>query len=428
MQGRTPLICLCFAVFLSACGSGSGGGAYASILPVATPTPAVVTPAPVSLTPLACSATPVTPPASGLKLCTSLMSNPDGRGIGTESGVSCQMRSAFDITNEMGVGWNLGNTMDATGNKADPLADERYWGNPLTTKANIDALKKAGFSTMRLPVSWDDHVSGAARTIDPVWLNRVEEIANYALDNGMYVIINVHHNDGWEATTLANEANARDILGKLWGQIARRFAKYDHHVIFEVMNEPRVTINGVDDWDGKPEYFQVVNHLGAAALDVIRATNGNNAKRLVMLPGYVAGVSDAQVNAITLPNDKMIAVSSHAYSPYSFALDQKGTALFTGKQELDAIFERLNKKFIVNGVPVIMGEWASTNKNNLAERVKHADYFVRSAKKIGIPTVWWDNGNMTYSANSSDIMGLLDRKTNTMLYPEIVDAIMCAAK
>ena len=125
---------------------------------------------------------------------------------------------------------------------------------------------------------------------------RVEEIANYALDNGRYVIINVHHNDGWEATTLTNEANARAILGTLWGQIARRFAKYDHHVIFEVMNEPRVTINGVDDWDGKPEHFQVVNHLGAAALDVIRAINGNNAKRLVMLPGYVAGVSDAQVN------------------------------------------------------------------------------------------------------------------------------------
>jgi endoglucanase len=280
-----------------------------------------------------------------------------------------------------------------------------------------------------LPVSWDDHFSGAGYTIDKTWMDRVEEITNYALDNGMYVIINIHHNN-WIAPSLANEANAKDHLVKLWPQIAERFKKYDHHLIFETMNEPRVAINGVDDWSGKQEYFDVVNRLNAAALEVIRATGGNNAKRLVMLPGYVAGSSDLQLNGIVLPKDKMIALSTHAYSPYSFALDQKGTDKFTDTKTLDDMYNSINSKFILKGIPVIMGEWASTNKGNLSERIKHAEYFVKGAKKIGIPTVWWDNGNFSLPTdpNAGDIMAILDRKTNTWPFQTLVDAIMRGAK
>jgi endoglucanase len=424
---RLTLAALLVASIVSACGGG-GGGSTANAAPVPPPSTQPVTPPPSTS---ACTTTPTVMPFqsnSSLPFCASLTADPDGDGIGSQNGASCQMRTGFDIAADMGSGWNLGNTMDAFGNTASPLADETHWGNPKTTKANIDAVKKAGFKTMRLPVSWDDHVSGNAWTIDPQWLDRVEEIANYALANEMYVIVNIHHNNGWEAPTTANEARAADILAKLWTQIAQRFGKYDHHVIFETMNEPRVAVNGVDDWTGTPEYYAVVNRLNEAALKAIRATGGNNARRLVMLPGYVAGPHEGQVNAIVLPKDKNIALSTHAYSPYDFALNQKGTAIFNGQAELDAMFERLNKKFIQNGTPVIMGEWASTDKQNLAERVKHAAYFVRGARKAGIPTVWWDNGNMDYSATSSDIMGILDRRTNTITKPEIVDAIMCAAR
>jgi len=340
------------------------------------------------------------------------------------------MRTGFDITSEMGVGWNLGNTMDATGNISNPINDETYWGNPKTTKTNMDTLKVAGFNTLRLPVSWDDHFTGSEYTIDKAWMDRVEEIANYALDNNMYVIINIHHNN-WVEPSLANEANSKDHLVKLWKQIAERFEPYDHHVIFETMNEPRVVVrdgagSDVGDWNGKQEYFDVVNRLNVAALDAIRATGGNNAKRLVMLPGYVAGSSDLQLNGIVLPNDKMIAVSTHAYSPYSFALDQKGTDKFTDTKTLDDMFLSINNKFILKGIPVVMGEWASTNKNNLAERIKHAQYYVKAAKKYGIPTVWWDNGNFSDPASSSDIMGLLDRRKNSWPIPTLLDAIMSA--
>jgi len=418
---------LAFSVALiNAC----GGGASAAATPPASTTVPPTPPAPV--TPTACATEATVMPnqsSTALPFCASLSADPDGDGLGSESGKSCQMRTGFDIAAAMGSGWNLGNTLDAHGNTADPMADETSWGNPATTQAIIDAVKKAGFKSLRLPVSWDDHVSGTAWTIDKDWMDRVEEIVGYALANDMTVIVNIHHNNGWEAPTLANEARASDVLGKLWPQIATRFAKYDHRVIFETMNEPRVAISaGVDDWVGKAEYYDVLNRLNAVALAAIRATGGNNAARLVMLPGYAANATAQQTDAIVLPKDKHIALSTHAYSPYDFALNANGGAVFSGQAELDAMFDRLNKKFIQNGVPVIMGEWASLDKNNLAERVKHAAYYARGARKAGIPAFWWDNGNMTGAAVGSDGMGILDRRTPTAGKPEIVDAIQCATR
>jgi endoglucanase len=371
---------------------------------------------------------PVAASPTSLPFCASLATIPDANGAGSEGGKACQARTAFDIVKEMGQGWNLGNTLDAYGNTANPLADETWWGNPRTTRAMIDTVRRAGFTTMRLPVSWDDHMSTSARTIDAAWMDRVEEVAKYALDNGMTVILDIHHNNGWEAPTLANEALARDTLQKLWAQIAARFERYDHHLVFETMNEPRATVNGADDWVGRQEYYEVVNRLNAAALATIRASGGNNARRLVLTPSYAAAPGEQQLAAVVLPADPMIALSSHAYSPYDFALNQKGSAVFTGEQELDQLFARLQTRFVAKGVPVVMGEWASTDKNNAAERVKHATWFVKAAHRVGIPTLWWDNGNKTLNATTPDVMALLDRSSNTWVHQEILDAIFCAAQ
>lgn len=344
--------------------------------------------------------------------CTTTTSDPDGDGWGWENNKSCVVvnRTAMQITGAMGVGWNLGNSLDASVN-------ETNWGNPKTTKAMIDKIKGAGFTTLRVPVSWDDHVSGSAFTIASSWLDRVEEVANYGIANNMFVIINIHHNNGWEAPTYGNESKARDRLTKLWQQIAVRFNKYGDKVIFETMNEPR----SGDDWWGVQENFDVVNRLNAAAVSTIRATGGNNSKRLIMVPGYVAGANDHQIDAIVLPNDNKLAVSTHAYFPFGFALEQTGTSVFV-TTDVDNVFARLNTKFISKGIPVVMGEWASTHKNNLSERVKHAEYYVKKAKAVKIPTIWWDNNNPT--AGTGDAMGLLKRSDNTWYYPTIVTAIM----
>lgn len=429
MTPRHTVLAAAIAIaFAGGCSGGGGSSASPAPAPVASGGNTGGTGATSNAACAAGYTPPVAASPSGLAFCASLSTAPGANGTGSENGQSCQPRRAADIVKEMGQGWNLGNTLDANGNSADPLADETYWGNPKTSKAMIDAVRKAGFTTLRLPVSWDDHMSGAARTIDPAWMDRVETVARYALDDGMTVILDIHHNNGWETPLLANEANAKDTLAKLWTQIAGRFAKYDHHLVFEAMNEPRVAPNGVDDWVGKAEYYDVLNRLNAAALAAIRATGGNNARRLVMLPTYAAAPDAQQLDPLVLPDDPMIAVSVHAYRPYSFAQDQKGTTVFSGQQELDALFARLNTKFLARGTPVVLGEWASTDKNNAAERVKHASYFVKGAHAIGIPTVWWDNGNKTLSATSTDVMALLDRSSLSWVHPEIVDAIFCSAQ
>lgn len=416
--------------FVGACGGGGGGStAAAPPPPIAGPAPAPA-PAPTPA-PAACTTQVTTMPnqsSGALPFCASLSADPDDDGVGSENGQACQMRTGFDIAAAMGAGWNLGNTLDAFGNTSSPLADETAWGNPVTTQAIIDKVRELGFKSLRVPVSWDDHVSGADWTIDKVWMDRVEEIVGYGLARDMHVIVNIHHNNGWEAPTAANEARAADVLKKLWTQIATRFAKYDHRVIFETMNEPRVAVNGVDDWVGKPDYYTVLNRLNAVALAAIRATGGNNAARLVMLPGYAAATGEGSLNALVLPKDRHIALSTHAYTPYDFALNANGGAVFNGQAELDALFARLNKQFIQNGVPVVMGEWASLDKNNLAERVKHAAHYARGARKAGIPTFWWDNGNLTGAAVGSDGMGIIDRRTLKAARPEIVDAIQCATR
>jgi endoglucanase len=430
-------VCAALATF-TACGGGGGGGTPApapvASVPVVTP-PVTATPAPVPTTPApvtpvtaaACAAAYVAPvalPAAGQTFCANLSTAPDANGMGLEAGKACQARKATDIVKEMGQGWNLGNALDASG-AADPLTDETAWGNPKITKSLVDAVRKAGFTTLRVPVSWDDHISGSADTIDPAWLARVEEVAHYGLDNGMTVIVNIHHNKGWEAPTYANEAVAKDRLVKLWTQIGTRFKGYDHHLVFEAMNEPRAG----EDWEGVAENFDVVNRLNAAALTAIRATGGNNARRLVMLPSYVAAPGDKQLNGYVLPSDPMIAVSSHAYYPYPFALMSKGETTFTNTGDLDALFNRLNTRFVSKGIPVVLGEWGSTDRNNLAERVKHASYYVQGAHKVGIPTVWWDNGTKTPNADGTgEAFAVFDRANASVFQPDIVNAIICAAK
>jgi endoglucanase len=141
--------------------------------------------------------------------------------------------TSMRIVADMKVGWNLGNTLDAWANGVSGLNTEACWGNPKATKALFDALKAKGFKIVRIPVTWKDHLGASPTfTIDKVWMDRVEEVVNYALSNGMYVILNTHH-DEWLTLTPATQAAVTDKITKVWAQIADRFKDYSDYLIFE---------------------------------------------------------------------------------------------------------------------------------------------------------------------------------------------------
>lgn len=328
--------------------------------------------------------------------------------------------TAMELVADMKSGINLGNTLDAE------TDEETGWGNPLTTKAMIDAIAARGFKTLRLPVTWRFHMGAAPDyLIESAWLDRVEEIANYAFSNDMYVIINIHHDDPWIIPTYAKASEVSDRLKKVWTQVANRFETYGDYLIFETLNEPRHE-DTPEEWSGgTAEGRDVVNQYNKACVDAIRATGGNNPNRFLMVAPYAASTGFTVLNELVIPNnDDKIIVSLHSYFPYPFALGGTdpdwGTA--DDKAQMDAEFDKIHDKFIANGKAVIMGEWSSSTDNIYADRIAHAEYYSKGCADRMIMPLLWDVGN---SANNA---GVFDRENLTWTYPEIADVIIDATR
>ena len=366
--------------------------------------------------------------ASFLGLYTLPTSGSDGPS-GPDNPEEMRDVDGLEFVKEMKLGWNLGNTLDATNDRATNLSPSQFetsWGNPLTTKAMIDKIKASGFNTVRVPVSWGQKMGSAPDyTINPAWLDRVQEVVNYVIDNDMYCILNSHHDTAWLYPSAEKEAAATAQLKKLWEQVGKRFANYDEHLVFETMNEPRLVGTNLEWSGGDSASRAIINRFNQAALDTIRATGGNNASRYVMVPTYAASGSSATVRDFVVPNDKHIIVSIHSYSPYSFALDKTGTKNWAGtasdKSALDSEFDYLVENFVSKNIPVVIGEFGAMNKENLEDRVRWAEYYIKSAKTRGITCVWWDNN--AFSGRGENF-GLFNRGTLQLQYPEIMEALL----
>jgi endoglucanase len=331
--------------------------------------------------------------------------------------------TSLQIVKNMKLGWNLGNTFDG-GPK------ETSWGNPKTTRAMIDTIKKEGFNTVRIPVTWNDHLGPAPNyTIDPQWLDRVQQVVNYVRDNNMYAIVNLHHEESWIIPTYAAQAQTTNELTKVWAQIAKRFKNYNNHLIFETMNEPRLAGSPYEWSGGTAENRDVINQFNLAAVNTIRSTGGKNKTRFIMIPTYAASDSEVTMDALTIPNnDKRIIVSLHMYTPYLFSMVTDGTSYWgsdADKASMDAEFDTVYNKFVKNGIAVVDGEFGTINKNNDASRVAHASYYVKAAKARGITPIWWDNGNST--AGTQDSYGIFNRNTLTWACLNVVKALVEAA-
>ena len=338
----------------------------------------------------------------------------------------------------LGFGWNLGNTMDATDDsfRGNDLDLEGYWCGVKTTKPMFEALKEKGFSTVRIPVSWHNHVSGADFAVNEAWMDRVQQLVDWALECDLNVILNTHH-DNSQAFYYPDEAHFDSSLAYLtsvWGQMAARFRDYDDRLILESMNEPRLAGTNHEWWfergnEACMQAAECINRLNQAFVDTVRATGGENATRYLMVPGYDAAPGNTDPAIFRLPEDEAenrLIVSAHAYLPYSFALDTKGVSTFDRKNlnqtgEIGTALNGLYERFISQGIPVVIGEFGALNKNNLQDRVDLTAFYVAGASARGIPCVWWDNNEFN---GSGENFGLLDRRTLEWPFPEIVEAAM----
>jgi len=319
------------------------------------------------------------------------------------------------IVYDMKIGWNLGNTMEAS-------PGETGWGNPKTTQAMMDAVKAMGFKTVRIPVTWQGHLGPAPDyTIDKAWLDRVEEIANYVLKDGMYAIVNTHH-DGWVRLTAEGKTEGTNEAAKVWAQIATRFRDYSDYLILETFNEPKGRQNQYSG--GTPEARAILNAYHLASVNAIRATGGNNAKRIIMCATHAATPSDPAIRDLVIPNDDpRVIVSIHTYYPNRLAFPGQGSwGTEEDKAAMRRELDREARDVAAKGSgAAVIGEWGSTRRVDLASRVAHAEYYAQQALSRGMATIWWDNGGGDF--------GILNRRADpvTWTWPTIAEALVRGA-
>lgn len=335
----------------------------------------------------------------------------------TENG---SFRTSSQIAQAINVGWCLGNSLDCYDSSHEKVSTETSWGNIKTTEEIIKAVKYAGFNAVRIPVTWDEHMTGDV--IQTEWLDRVQEVVDYAYNNDMFVILNMHHDDYiWFNPTESEYSQDSQKLCAIWQQIAERFSDYDDRLLFEGMNEPR-TIDSENEWmGGTPEERAVINKYEQDFVKTVRATGGNNSERTLIITSYAASAETSAIDDVIIPDDRNIIVSVHYYAPWKFSEGIDSTFTDDGKSELDNKFAELKEKFIDKGTPVIIGEFGCVNATDNATRSEYYNYYISSARSNGIKCFIWDNGKS--SGESS--FGILNR-SNLSWNEEILNGIKTA--
>lgn len=348
----------------------------------------------------------------------------------------------MEFAAQLAPGWNLGNQLEAV---SGSVPSETAWGNPEITEDIILAVKEAGFKTIRIPVSYLSKIGEAPDyTIDPEWLDRVQQVVDMCMNNGMFAIINMHGDGyhtisgGWLFCDGEDQDTIKDKYGKVWAQIADKFKDYDEHLIFESMNEEFDGNYGAIDNDA---YANIVAY-NQIFVDTVRAAGGKNPDRYLLVPGWNTDINATTENeTFELPKDDAgrVMVSVHFYDPYEFVLKEDAPGIFRWGQALkgqgqkttwgdedylDEQFDKVYNKFIKQGIPVIIGEYGAIDKTYKDERstiyrAYYAEYLNYAAAQRDIVTVLWDNGY-----NGKNGHAVFDRSDYSQTQPEIIAAIM----
>lgn len=339
------------------------------------------------------------------------------------------------LVEDMTFGWNLGNTLDVCQADRDgdgkinehveagEKVDETLWGNPKATKELFTSLKKNGVNAVRIPVTWRDHMDSNGN-IDREWMDRVQQVVDYAYSQGMYVIINVHHDGGGDPKFGAwiieeSQKDYNTFLKKyknIWKQIAERFKNYSDYLIFESMNEV-----GFDTLynKNKADAYNLINKINQDFVDIIRATGGNNAKRHLLIAGYYTDIERTCDSLYKMPDDKAgrCILSVHYYTPWDFCTcDIKHTwGTNSEVRQMETLIGKMKKNFVDKGIPVIIGEYAASGSD-----LSSCIFFIEKLNKLcsdyGIATFIWDSGSQvnrkTYKWRTPQYLEALKRATS----------------
>lgn len=338
-----------------------------------------------------------------------------------DNGVMREGLTALEATRLMGNGINLGNTLEACDNNVGiktntPLSYETHWGQPKTTQAMIDGMKAAGFDTIRIPVAWmtnATHLYEGDYTIDADYMDRVEEVVRYARKAGMYVIVNDHWDGGWYGMFGSESAETRALAMEaykgMWQQIAERFRDYSDYLIFESANEELGTrfdensalycSDSVVTYLNDDERYALTNEINQTFVDVVRATGGNNATRLLLIAGYGTNIDQTCDDRFQMPKDTAVSklmVSVHYYDPWSYCgASSAASATKWGKvSDYEYMDQQLAKmtKFTEAGYGVVIGEYGALpcsdglKDNTLAYHTA----FLDTCTKYNLTNCLWD--------------------------------------
>ena len=354
------------------------------------------------------------------------------------------------VIDEMGFGWNLGNTFDAFTDKKqnEGLESETCWGVTKTSEEIIEGLEAKGLKTIRIPVTWHNHLIDKSYTIDPEWMKRVKKVVDWSLDKGLYVILNTHHDNaefsedpigygkGYYPLRKDLEQSTA-FLYNVWSQISAAFNNgYDHHLIFEGLNEPRPRDTPCE-WTykkGDPiceESASVLNEFNRIILKAVRESGGNNEKRFFMVTPLAAAYGAAVTSDFIFPSDtkynptnSKILLSVHMYLPYNFAMnaDMSFTKFEDAyKNEVVGDFKTLYEMFVLKGHHVVIGEMGTTNKNNTDARIQWAKMFIQNSRKYQMSACLWDNEYFNNTKSASEVFGSYHRSDLTWENDTLID-------
>ena len=354
--------------------------------------------------------------------------------LSSKAGDSTGMSTAVQLAAKFKLGWNIGNTLEATGG-------ETSWGNPQITESYVKSVKQLGFTAIRLPCAWDIHVDNKATAhIDQNWLNRVKDVVGYCVNNGMYVMLNIHWDGGWLEQNFSSQkkdsVNAKQKA--LWEQIATTMRDFDEHLMFASANEP---------YTSNAEQTNVLLSYHQTFVNAVRSTGGKNSYRCLI----IQGTSDL-ISVDNFPKDPTpgrLMFEEHNYTPSLFTfffedqswgkmiyywgaghhstIEPDRNATFGEENDHIKYFDKIKAAFVDKGIPFLMGEYGAYRRGGSSNVPKDLDahnasvdywltFVTKEALARGIKPFYWDTG------------GALDRQNSTVKDQRTIDAIIAGGK